>query len=452
MHKFLCVLCVYVVGDDWILTPKPLNVNFVSSFPPRECGIATFTHDLSASLYNISDNVVWNVSVIEECRKLFLSNVSLRAQAAQLGKKEFVRSKRFVSKTFNVIKDCNVESYTAAAKRVNDSKIDIVNIQHEFGLYKGDFGCYILEFMRRVRKPIVTTFHTVLPNPPPRMREVVKDIYALSDKVIVSANAGADLLQNKFGLDKTQVTMVPHGVPQLPELVDTKLAKRGLGLAGKLVIASYGLINPDKGIEYVIQALPSILEANPREKITYMIVGEHHPALDRKVRELYKEKIDGLVKELGLSRNVKFVERYLSNKDMIRHFLATDVCAITNMNPDQISSGVLSQAIGCGRTIVATKFAHATEALSKGRGLFVEFGDPEDIAEKINLLIADAELRKTLSHRVYAYGRALTWDQIARRYFNVFAQVREPEVELPSIPLQQRFSQPIDRALRRSKI
>ena len=424
----------------------------MSSFPPRECGIATFTHDLATSLSSISDHAVWNVSVIQECRKLFLSNVSLRAQAAQLGKKEFVRSKRFASKTFNIIKDCNVESYIAAAKRINDSKIDVINIQHEFGLYKGDFGCYILEFMRRVRKPIVTTFHTVLPNPPSRMREVVKDIYALSDRVIVSANAGIDLLHNKFGLDKSQLTMVPHGVPQVPKLVDTEFAKRGLGLAGKFVIASYGLINPDKGIEYVIQALPSIIEANPREDITYMIVGEHHPALDRKVRELYKEKIDGLVKELGLSRNVRFVERYLSNKDMIRHFLATDVCAVTNMNPDQISSGILSQAIGCGRSIVATRFAHATEALSNGRGLFVEFGNPEDIAEKINLLVADAELRKTLSYRVHAYGRALTWDQIARRYFNVFAQVREPQDQLPHIPLQQRFSQPIDRALRRSKI
>jgi glycosyltransferase involved in cell wall biosynthesis len=284
------------------------------------------------------------------------------------------------------------------------------------------------------------------------MREVVKDIYALSDRVVVSANAGIELLQNKFGLGKTQLTMVPHGVPQVPKLVDTEFAKRGLGLTGKFVIASYGLINPDKGIEYVIQALPSIIEANPRQNIIYTVVGEHHPALDRKVRELYKEKIAGLVKELGLSRNVKFVKRYLSNKDMIRHFLATDVCAITNMNPDQISSGVLSQAIGCGRSIVATKFAHAIEALSNGRGLFVEFGDPEDIAAKINLLIADAELRKTLSHRVHAYGRTLTWDQIARRYFNVFAQVREPQEQLPLIPLQQRFSQPIDRALRRSKI
>jgi glycosyltransferase involved in cell wall biosynthesis len=428
-----------------------LSVNFVSSFPPRECGIATFTNDLTANLSNISENVVWNVSVVQECKKLFLSNTSLRVQAAQLGKREFVRSKRFASKTFNVIKDCNVESFIAAAKLVNNSKIDVVNIQHEFGLYKGDFGCYILAFMRRVRKPIVTTFHTVLPNPPEGMREVVKDIFALSDKVIVSANAGIELLRNKFGLDKARLIMVPHGVPQVPTLVDTEFAKRGLGLAGKFVIASYGLINPDKGIEFVIQALPSIIEANPHEDIIYLIVGEHHPALDKRVRELYRGKISGLVKELGLTRNVRFIERYLSNKDMIRYFLATDVCAITNMNPDQISSGVLSQAIGCGRSIIATKFAHAAEALSNGRGLFVEFGNPEDMAEKSNLLVADPELRKTLSHRVHVYGRSLTWDKIARRYFNIFAQVQEPQALPAPIPLQQRLSEPMDRVLQRSK-
>ncbi|HYA33345.1 MAG TPA: glycosyltransferase, partial [Candidatus Bathyarchaeia archaeon] len=165
-----------------------------------------------------------------------MSNASLRVQRAQLSKKEFIRSKRFAAKTFNVIKDCNVESFVTAAKRINDSKIDVVNIQHEFGLYKGEFGCYILEFMRRVRKPIITTLHTVLPNPPVRMREVVKDIYALSDRVVVSANTGVDLLRHKFGLDKARLVMVPHGVPHVPRLVDTEFAKRRLGLAGNFVI------------------------------------------------------------------------------------------------------------------------------------------------------------------------------------------------------------------------
>lgn len=402
-----------------------MRVNFVSSFPPRECGIATFTHDLTANISSIADNITWSVSVVQECKKLFLSNTSLRAQAAQLSKKEFVLSKRFVSKTFNVIKDCNADSYVAAANKINKSKIDVVNIQHEFGLYRGDFGSYILEFMRRVRKPIVTTLHTVLPNPPPGMRNVVKDIYALSDRVAVSANAGIELLKNTYGLDRRKLTLIPHGVPAVP-FVDTTLPKQRLRLSGKFVIASYGLINPDKGIENVIEALPSVIEANPNQDITYMVIGEPHPALDQKVRQRYREKLDSLVKRLGLARNVVFVERYLSNRDMIAHFLATDICAVTNTNPNQISSGVLSQAIGCGKSIVATEFAHAAEALSNGRGLLVKFGCPEDIAEKINLLISDNELRNATSRRVYEYAQSITWDRIGRRYLDIFSQVREP--------------------------
>jgi hypothetical protein len=175
------------LGDDFILSSKPLSLNFVSSFPPRECGIATFTNDLTASISKIADGITWNVNVVQKCNNLFLSNASLREQAVQLSKKEFVLSKRFISKTFNVIKDCDVKSYVAAADKINGSKIDVVNIQHEFGLYKGDFGSYILEFMRRVKKPIVTSLHTILPNPPPGMRDVVKDIYALSDRVVTSA-------------------------------------------------------------------------------------------------------------------------------------------------------------------------------------------------------------------------------------------------------------------------
>jgi glycosyltransferase involved in cell wall biosynthesis len=343
----------------------------------------------------------------------------------QLSKKEFVLSKRFVSKTFNVIKDCNADSYVAAANKINKSKIDVVNIQHEFGLYRGDFGSYILEFMRRVRKPIVTTLHTVLPNPPPGMRDVVKDIYALSDRVAVSANAGIELLKNMYGLDRKKLTLIPHGVPAVP-FVDTTLPKQRLGLSGKFVIASYGLINPDKGIENVIEALPSVIKANPNQAITYLVVGEPHPALDQKVRQRYREKLDSLVKRLGLARNVVFVERYLSNREMIAHFLATDICAVTNMNPNQISSGVLSQAMGCGKSIVATEFAHAAEALSNGRGLLVKFDCPEDIAEKINLLISDNGLRNATSRRVYEYAQSITWNKIGRRYLDVFSQVREP--------------------------
>jgi glycosyltransferase involved in cell wall biosynthesis len=421
------------LGDEFILSSKPLSLNFVSSFPPRECGIATFTNDLTTSISNIADSVTWNVNVVEECKNLFLSNVSLREQAAQLSKKEFKLNKRLASKTFNVIKDCDVKSYVAAADKINGSKIDVVNIQHEFGLYKGNFGSYILEFMRRVRKPIVTTLHTILPNPPPGMRDVVKDLYALSDAVVSSANAGIELLNNTYGLDKKKLTLIPHGVPSVP-FIDTTLPKKRLGLSGKFVIASYGLINPDKGIENVIEALPSVIDVNPDKEILYMVVGASHPALDEKVRQRYRDKLDSLINRLGLAKNVVFVQRYLPNREMIAHFLATDICAVTNTNPNQVSSGVLSQAIGCGKSIVATEFTHAVEVLSNGRGLLTKFNCPEDTAEKINLLVGDDELRNAISRQVYEYAQSITWDKIAGRYLNVLSQLRAPSHPTASTP------------------
>ncbi|MGZ4880646.1 MAG: glycosyltransferase family 4 protein [Halobacteriota archaeon] len=411
-----------------------MSLNFVSSFPPRQCGIATFTSDLAASISNEPDRTKWSVTVVKECQKLFLSNASLRQQAAQLSKKDFVRSNRIISRTFNVIKDCDVNSFVSAATKINNSNIDVVNIQHEFGLYRGDFGSYILEFMRRVRKPIVTTMHTILPNPPPGMRDVVRDIYALSDRVVTSANAGIELLNNIYGLNKKKLELIPHGVPAVP-LIDTALPKRRLGLSGKFVIASYGLMNPDKGIESVIEALPSVIDANPNEEIVYMVVGEPHPALDEKVRQRYKGKLDDLIKKLGLAKNVVFVQRYLSNKEMIAYFLATDICTVTNTNPNQISSGVLSQAIGCGKSVVATQFTHATEVLLDGRGLLVKFDSPEDLTEKINLLISDTQLRKAMSRQVHEYAQSITWERIARMYLAVFRQTRAPLQPTASTPV-----------------
>ncbi len=367
---------------------------------------------------------------MQPCRKLFLSNAPVSA-LAKLNKRDPLHNRRFISKTFDVIKDCNPDSYIAAARKINDSKIDVVNIQHEFGLYRGDFGSYVLEFLRELRKPVVTTFHTVLPDPPSGMKKVVREIYELSDRITVSAQTGINLLRDTFGLDKRKLTIIPHGVPDVP-FVKTEWAKRYLGLSNKFVIGSYGLINPDKGIEYVLEALPSVIERNPGKQIVYMIVGELHPGLDQRLRESYRDKLETLVRELDLVRNVLFVDRYLSNREMIMHFLATDVCAVTNMNANQVSSGVLSQAIGCGKSIVATRFAHAAEALSNGRGLFVDFGDATDIANKLNELVSDETLRAQISRDAYLYGRSMTWDKIARKYVDIFTHIREPQTRSPA--------------------
>lgn len=336
-----------------------------------------------------------------------------------------------VPKILHTIKDCDISTYLQAARKLNSSKIDVVNIQHEFGLYKGDHGDYIISFLEKLQKPVVTTFHTVLPDPPHAMKSVVKNIYDLSDKVVVSANIGVDILKSTFQLPLTKLTVIPHGVPDVP-FIDTERPKKHIGLPGKFVIGSYGLLNPDKGIEYVLEALPQVIDNNPDKDIMYMIVGALHPSLEKSVRDGYRQLLRDIVKELGLKKNVKFVERYLSNRDMILHFLATDICAITNMNYRQISSGVLSQAIGCGKPIVATRFMHAAEALADGKGLLVDFSDVDSLSNQLSFLVSNASSRKNMALSTYRYGRTITWSEVAKMYINAFSRVKAPKVATPS--------------------
>ena len=390
-------------------------MNFVSSFPPRQCGIATFTRDLADNISKVSNNVFWNVSAIEQCKKNLLTTTRYPA-----------------SKIFQTIKDCEISTYLQAANKINSSKIDVVNIQHEFGLYKGDHGEYIVNFLSRLQKPVVTTFHTVLPDPPHAMKNIVKTISDLSDRIVVSANVGVDILKNTFHLPLTKLIVIPHGVPDVP-FIDTERPKKYIGLPAKFIIGSYGLINPDKGIEYVLEAMPQIIDDNPDKDIIYLIVGAFHPSLEKSVRTGYRQLLRDIVKELGLTRHVKFIEKYLTNKDMILHFLATDICAITNMNYKQISSGVLSQAIGCGKPIIATKFMHAKEALADGKGLLVNFGNVNDLSEKLNFLVQHDSLRQNMALNTYCYGRTITWSEVAKMYINVINNIKAPKIMTPSI-------------------
>ncbi|HXY88284.1 MAG TPA: glycosyltransferase family 4 protein [Candidatus Acidoferrales bacterium] len=390
-------------------------MNFVSSFPPRQCGIATFTRDLADNISKVSNNVFWNVSAIEQCKKNLLTTTRYPA-----------------SKIFQTIKDCEISTYLQAANKINSSKIDVVNIQHEFGLYKGDHGEYIVNFLSRLQKPVVTTFHTVLPDPPHAMKNIVKTISDLSDRIVVSANVGVDILKNTFHLPLTKLIVIPHGVPDVP-FIDTERPKKYIGLPAKFIIGSYGLINPDKGIEYVLEAMPQIIDDNPDKDIIYLIVGAFHPSLEKSVRTGYRQLLRDIVKELGLTRHVKFIEKYLTNKDMILHFLATDICAVTNMNYKQISSGVLSQAIGCGKPIIATKFMHAKESLADGKGLLVDFGNVNDLSEKLNFLVQHDSLRKKMALNTYCYGRTITWSEVAKMYINVFNKIKAPKITTPLI-------------------
>ncbi len=382
-----------------------LSMMFVSTYPPRECGIATFTQDLLLNIVNEDPGIKANVCAIDPSKD----------ESAYGCLSPLMYPKSRVS---YVIKDTDPISFVEAAQRINATRFGVINIQHEYGLYGGSWGSNIIEFMEVLEKPIITTMHTILPKPPTEAKTVTREIYALSDGVVVPAQTGVDILENAYGLDPTKMTVIPHGVPDVP-FISTEKPKRKLGLSRRFVLATFGLLHPAKGIDFVLEALPHIIAANPRVNIEYLIVGETHPNIVKNDGERYRERLKDVVKTLGLEPHVHFVDRYLTNRNLILHYLATDICVLPYLGPDQISSGVLSQAIGCGKAIISTPYLHAKDALSDERGLLVRFGDPADLADKINTLVQNDGLRREMEIRTYMYGRSITWREVARKYIQL---------------------------------
>ncbi|MGZ4901311.1 MAG: glycosyltransferase family 4 protein [Halobacteriota archaeon] len=382
-----------------------LSVMFVSTYPPRECGIATFTQDLLLNIISEDPGIKANVCAIDPGKD----------ESAYGCLSPLIYPK---SRVLHVIKDTDPISYVEAAHRINATRFGITNIQHEYGLYGGAWGSNIIEFMEVLEKPIITTLHTILPKPPSKARAVTREIYNLSDSVVVHAQVGADILQDDYGLDDSKITVVPHGVPDVP-FISTEQPKRKLGFSRRFVLATFGLLHPAKGIEFVLEALPSLIDANPHVNILYLVVGETHPNIVKNDGERYRERLKDIVTTQKLDSHVKFVDRYLTNKNLILHFLATDICILPYLGRDQISSGVLSQAIGCGKAVISTPYLHAQEALSDERGLLVNFGDSKDLVDKVGLLVQNDGLRKEMEIRTYMYGRSITWREVARKYIQL---------------------------------
>ena len=383
-----------------------LGLTFVSTFPPRECGIATFTQDLLFNLINENSDIKANVCAID-------GNKDSSAYGCL---SPLIYPK---SRVAYVIKDTDQISFVEAAHKINESRTDVINIQHEYGLYGGSWGRYILDFMEAVEKPIVTTLHTVLPAPPEEAKVVTREIYRLSENIVVPGHAGIDLMKKAFGLGPAKVEVIPHGVPDVP-FISTDRPKKKLGISRRFVIGSFGLLHPAKGIEHVLDALPQVIADNPESDILYLIVGETHPNIVKNEGERYRDSLKEIIRNLDLERNVRFVDRYLSNRNLILHFLATDICVLPYLARDQISSGVLSQAVGCGKAIIATPYLHALDALADERGVILKSGESPDIAEAITMLMQNDSLRREMEIRTYMYGRSITWKEVAKRYKELF--------------------------------
>jgi glycosyltransferase involved in cell wall biosynthesis len=378
---------------------------FVSTYAPHRCGIATFTHDLAGAVGG---------------REIVALHPADTPGPYPLEVHHRIRR--------NVRAD-----YISAARALNDCGVEVVSIQHEYGIWGGDDGAYVLDFVRALRMPAVATLHTVLSKPSVSQRRVLTELIGATAATVVMSETAASLLTRTYGIAPTRVEIVPHGVPHLP-LVPPDSVKPGLGLQGRRVILSFGLLGPGKGYESVIAAMPAVVKAAP--DALYVVLGATHPDLLHREGEAYRRSLEASVAALGVTDHVQFVDRFVGQEELGRWLQAADVFVTPYPNLDQIVSGTLSYAMGAGKAIVSTPYAYALEQLANGRGRLYPVGSAVALGESLIDLLRDPELRFLLGRRAYAYSRRMVWSEVGAEYRRVFtraARSAEPFVA----PLQQ---------------
>jgi glycosyltransferase involved in cell wall biosynthesis len=389
--------------------PRPMlpsRVAVIGNYLPRKCGIATFTTDLCDAIhaeYGATELLALPVNDIEE-------GYSYPARIR-----------------FELSQD-DLVSYRQAADFLNFSNIDLVCLQHEYGIFGGSAGAYILELLRRLKIPIVTTLHTVLRDPNPDQRAVMEEIANLSDRLIVMSRQSAEILEEVFHVPNSKIDLIPHGIPDLP-FTDPNFYKDAFGTEGKDVLLTFGLLSPNKGIENVIQALPGILSRH--SNVVYMISGVTHPHVLRHEGEKYRLYLQKLARDLGVETNVIFRNRFVSPQELVELIGAADIYITPYKHKGQVVSGTLAYALSAGKAIISTPYLHAIELLDEERGVLVPFDDPHVIAEKTIELLDNGTARHAMRKRAYLYARDMVWDRVAQQYMGSFERVYNERLRKP---------------------
>jgi glycosyltransferase involved in cell wall biosynthesis len=386
-----------------------LRVAHVSTLTPRACGIATFTRDLA----------------------LALAHGRLVAQNVFVAVEEDGVSREYDPKPACIVWQNDELSYQEAARLLNRSDVDVVHLEHEYGIYGGNWGEYVLGFAAELQKPLVVTFHTVMQNPPEKAAQVLEKLAGLADAVVVTVPPARDLLFEIYDVPKNKTLVIPHGSPE-SRTGQNKAAKAVLGLEGRTTVTTLGLINPGKGIEYGIQAVHRIATKYPN--IVYLVVGQTHPVVRKHHGEQYREGLQDLTRSLRLEANVKFIDRYLSEGEKELYYLATDIYLAPYVGRDQVSSGTITEALGFGKCVVSTPSTFAQAALANGRGLFCDFNSPESIAEKIQEILNNPSLRLKLERKALDFSRKLTWREAAKAYCRAYQKVLEARAIAATMP------------------
>jgi glycosyltransferase involved in cell wall biosynthesis len=378
----------------------PLNrVAFIGNSLPRRCGIATFTTDLQQAIATSVSGVEALIVAMTDYGHAYDYPCTVRLQ----------------------VRDDKLEDYVRAADALNVGQFDVVSLQHEFGIFGGEAGAHILALISRLTMPIVTTLHTVLAEPTPMQRRVLDGIVDASSRVIVMAERARELLRTVYRVPSDRIEVIPHGIPDFP-FVESDQAKAELGFSGRTVILTFGLLSPNKGIEVMIDALPSILKS--RADSVYVVLGATHPNLVRNQGETYRESLAARVRELGVESHVVFLNQFVDQATLLSFISMCDVYVTPYLNEAQMTSGTLAYSFGLGKAVVSTPYWHAQELLTKGHGILVPFGDAVAIGREIAGLLTDDDRRQAMRKRVYAASRSMTWKRVAERYLAVFESAR----------------------------
>jgi glycosyltransferase involved in cell wall biosynthesis len=386
--------------------PLPTRIAFVGNYLPRECGIATFTTDLCNAL-------------TAEYGEGRLFAIPVNDPDSRYDYPEQVRLE---------LTQEDIASYERAAEFLNFNGNDLVCLQHEYGIFGGAAGRYILALLRKLKMPLVTTLHTVLREPDANQRLVLEEIAQLSDRLIVMSELAAQLLREVYAVPDAKIDVIPHGVPDLP-FMDPNYFKDRFGTEGKSVLLTFGLLSPNKGIENVIRALPAILARHP--DVVYIVSGVTHPHIRRREGERYREELQALAEQLGVSSHLILNNRFVSAEELVEHVGAADIYITPYRHEAQVVSGTLAIALGAGKAIVSTPYWHAKELLAEKRGVIVPFENPDAIAQAVvELLENDAE-RHAMRKRAYLHSRGTTWQKTARAYMASFQSARFGRSLLP---------------------
>jgi glycosyltransferase involved in cell wall biosynthesis len=380
--------------------PLPERIAFLGGFLPRLCGIATFTHDLCEAVAGAAPGADCFAGAVNDRPEGYAYPPRVRFELDQKDQ----------------------DSYRRAADFLNFSNAGVLCLQHEFGIYGGSAGSHVLTLLKEVRMPVVTTLHTILRDPNAEQRRVMEELILRSDRLVVMARKGQEILEETYGVTADKVDLISHGIPDMP-FKDSSFYKAQFGVEGRQVLLTFGLLGPGKGLENVIEALPEIVKRHP--SVVYLVLGATHPHLVAREGESYRLGLERLAEDRGVKEHVIFFNRFVSLDDLKDFIGATDIYLTPYLNEAQITSGTLAYVFGAGKAVVSTPYWHAQELLADGRGILVPFRDPHAIAQGVCAFLDDPALMQKTREQAYQMGREWIWPATGQRYLEAFKRARK---------------------------